>query len=69
MSSPAILRRLDVCDHEKCEKCGGMLRVPHENIITISLMEDKTDDVQDGWCEGGSDDFPCKGHDEEEADA
>lgn len=64
MTRPAILIRLDVCEHDHCEVCGGLLRVPHENVVTIS-HGDFTDDVQDGWCEGGSDDFECKGHDED----
>lgn len=68
MTRPAILSHLDICPHEKCETCGGMLRVPHENIITISLSADKTDDVQDGWCEGGTDDIECQCG-EREADA
>lgn len=66
MTRPAILRMLDVCDHEKCSRCGGMERVPHENIITVTRV-DFSDDVQDGWCEGGPDDFECHGHDEEDA--
>ena len=63
MTRPAILRRLDVCEHEKCSACGGV-EMPHRGEGSFRKWHygalSPVIQTRDVECYGNDDDIACE---------